>query len=113
MAEGQVVRQTAAQDGAEARAGDAAPRPEAGAAAAGTGGAALGLIGGECTAQNCEDGRGAEVIGPSRWPVVKEAAAEAIATVAAGPPFSAKGLVAGERAVRDGQDCPEEIRHPA
>ncbi len=44
-----------------------------------------------------------------RWPVVEDAAAEAVAAVAARPAVSAQGLVAGERTARDGEHSPEEI----
>src|SRR5262249_37074054 len=60
-----------------------------------------------------EDRRGAGVGGEGGRPVVEEAATEAAAAVSAGPADAAQGLVAAERATRDGQDRPKEVRQAA
>jgi hypothetical protein len=84
------VRKAAVEDGEDTGAGDAAARTEAGAGAAATGGATFGLIVGEGTALDRQDGRGAEVGRVRGGPVVEEPAAEAAAAVAGRPAGAAE-----------------------
>jgi hypothetical protein len=92
------VVERALEDEEETGTRETAARTQTGAVAAGTGSATLGVVVGDGTAQNGEDRRGAEVVGISRWPVVEETSAGAVATVAGVRTLATDGSVVGEAA---------------
>src|SRR5262249_31745717 len=112
-AEGVVVADGGVEDECGAAIPEAAAQAVAGAAAARPGGAPLGLVGGDGAALDREPRLGAGVrrVGRSR-PVV-HAAAEAVAAIAGRVAVASLRPVVGQRAARDDDDAPKDIRYTA